>query len=283
MYKIHDDELIRYIKEDVPGFDLTTHIQQTKNIQASIKIYTREEAIISCSEESARVAELLNCNIKSFISSGEKAYPNDVILSFEGEYQAVHQAWRLTQVLLEYSCAMATYAHKMKEKITQTNSSCELLATRKTFPFAKNFCIKSIIIGGAMPHRLNLGETVLFFSNHRIIYPDNMAFYKSLLEIKKQIPEKKLVVESDNYEDSIELMKYNVDVLQLDKVDLQTLIDVVKYKNKHYPNIKILAAGGINLNNAEEVAKTSVDAIVTSAIYANKGIDIGSKMELLPH
>ena len=67
----------------------------------------------------------------------------------------------------------------MKKEIDEVNSNCELLGTRKNFPFAKKFCIKSIMSGGAMPHRLGLSETVLFFPNHRVVYEDKHDFYEN--------------------------------------------------------------------------------------------------------
>ena len=95
------------------------------------------------------------------------------------------------------------------EKIEKINPSCELLTTRKTFPFSKRFCIKATICGGATIHRLNLSETILFFDGHRILFKNNEEFYEDLKRIKTKIPEKKLNVESYTFEDSKTL---NVDI-----------------------------------------------------------------------
>lgn len=281
MYKLNDNELLNYIQEDVPYLDLTTHIQSVKNKKAKLEIITREEIVISCMEESCRIAELLGCIVNSYISSGKKAKKGDVLLSFEGDYNDVHKAWRSSQVLLEYSCKIATYAYKMKKEIESVNKNCELLTTRKTFPFSKKFCIKSAITGGAMPHRLNLGETVLFFDNHRIIYKNNKEFYEDIKNYKIKVPEKKIVVESSSFEDAKELMLYGADVIQLDKVDLQTLKKVVKYKNKNHKNVKLLAAGGIDIDNVAQYAKTGIDGVVTSKVYMSGLANIGTRMELL--
>jgi molybdenum transport protein len=74
----------------------------------------------------------------------------------------------------------------MKEEINKVNPHCELLTTRKTFLFSKRFCIKAAISGGAMPHRLNLSETILFFEAHRILYKSNDEFYENIKEMKKK-------------------------------------------------------------------------------------------------
>ena len=281
MFNLSIRELENYIQDDLPYFDLTTSLQNCNNTKAQIEVFTREDIIISCSEEAAKIAELLDCKVECFVKSKNKVEKGNTILKFSGLYEDVHKAWRLTQVLLEYSCKISTYAHQMKEKIEKINPSCELLTTRKTFPFSKRFCIKATICGGATIHRLNLSETILFFDGHRILFKNNEEFYEDLKRIKTKIPEKKLNVESYTFEDSKNLMKYAVDVIQLDKIDLKELEKVVNYKNENFPNIKITAAGGINLSNVEEYVQKGVDGVVTSSVYNCGMADISSKLKII--
>lgn len=281
MFNLSTFELEKYIQDDLPYFDLTTSLQNCNNAIAQIEVYTREDIIVSCSEEAAKIAELLNCKVDFFVKSKNKLEKDGTILRFSGLYEDIHKAWRLTQILLEYSCKISTYAHQMKEKIEKINPSCELLTTRKTFPFSKRFCIKAAFCGGAMPHRLNLSETVLFFEGHRILYKSNVDFYEDLKRIKAKIPEKKLNVESDNLEDSINLMKIGVDVIQLDKIDFKELEKIITYKNENFPNVKILVAGGINLTNIEKYASYKIDGVVTSSVYNCGMANISSRLKII--
>lgn len=281
MFNLTTSELEKYIQDDLPYFDLTTSLQNCNNVLAQIEVYTREDIIVSCSEEAAKIAELLNCKVDFFVKSKNKLEKSSTILRFSGLYEDIHKAWRLTQILLEYSCKISTYAHEMKEKIEKINPSCELLTTRKTFPFSKRFCIKAAFCGGAMPHRLNLSETVLFFEGHRILYKNNEEFYEDLKRIKTKIPEKKLNVESESFEDSINLMKMGVDVIQLDKIDFEELEKIITYKNENFPFIKILVAGGINLTNIEKYASYKIDGIVTSSVYNCGMANISSKLKII--
>jgi molybdenum transport protein len=281
MFNLSTFELEKYIQDDLPYFDLTTSLQNCNNAIAQIEVYTREDIIVSCSEEAAKIAELLNCKVDFFVKSKNKLEKDSIILRFSGLYEDIHKAWRLTQILLEYSCKISTYAHEMKEKIEKINPSCELLTTRKTFPFSKRFCIKAAFCGGAMPHRLNLSETVLFFEGHRILYKNNEEFYEDLKRIKTKIPEKKLNVESESFEDSINLMKIGVDVIQLDKIDFEELGKTITYKNENYPFVKILVAGGINLTNIEKYASYKIDGVVTSSVYNCGMANISSKLKII--
>lgn len=281
MFKLNDNELLEYIKEDMPYFDLTTTLQDMPNERAKLQIFTREDVIVACSEEAARVAELIGCEINFALPSKSIAKRNDVLLEFSGSYENVQSAWRSAQLILEYSCKIATYAYEMKQEIASINPHCELLVTRKHFPFAKRFCIKSIMCGGAMPHRLGLSETVLLFDHHRKVYDNNEVFYKALQEIKTKALEKKIVVEPRDFDDAIKLMEIGADVLQMDKTSLEVIKEVVSFKNKHYPCVKILGAGGISKENVKEFVDAGVDGVVTSQIYFCGMADMGSKMDIL--
>lgn len=281
MFNLSISELETYIQDDIPYFDLTTSLQNYNNIKAQIEVYTREDIIVSCSEEAVKIAELLNCKVEFYEKSKTKINKGSTILKYSGDYENIHKAWKLTQVFLEYSCKISTYAYEMKEKIEKTNTKCELLTTRKTFPFSKRFCIKAALCGGAMPHRLNLSETILFFEGHRILYKNNIDFYEDLKRIKTKIPEKKLIVESNNFEDSKNLMEIGVDVIQLDKIDFEELEKIITYKNENFPEVKILVAGGINLNNIEKYASYKIDGVVTSSVYNCGMADISSRLKII--
>lgn len=69
MIYFSDDELQRYIHDDIPYFDLTTSLQNAKNRHAKLSIFTREELMVSCSEEAQRIALLLGCHVKNCMAS----------------------------------------------------------------------------------------------------------------------------------------------------------------------------------------------------------------------
>ncbi|RXJ86535.1 molybdenum ABC transporter [Arcobacter sp. CECT 8985] len=280
MFNLNDNELYKYINEDLPFLDYTTFLQDTKDKKATLQIYTREDIIVSCSEEAARIAELLGCKVKKLIASSTKLEKGNTILKIKGKYEDIHKTIKLSQILLEYSCKISTTTYKMIEILKSHNNSCELLTTRKTIPFNKKMCIKAILSGGALPHRLGLSDSILYFDYHRKLYNSNEQFYKQMVLLKNRLPEKRLVVESKQLEDSIELINNNIDVIQLDKVDIDTTKKIIEYKNKKNSNIKILLAGGINLSNIQEYAKLNADGIVTSSMYSCGMSNIGCNLKI---
>ncbi|RBQ31543.1 ModD protein [Arcobacter sp. FW59] len=281
MILFSDNELLELLSDDLPYLDLTTSLQEKSNLKAKLDIFTREDIVVSCSEESCQIAKLMNCEVVHYLSSKTKASKGDLVLSFIGTYENIHKIWRTTQLIVEYSSKIATYTATMKQNIAEVNPNCQLLTTRKTYPFAKKFCIKSILNGGAFVHRLNLSESLLFFPNHRVVYKDDLEFYKDIETFKIKMPEKKIVVESSTFKDSEHLLEYGVDVLQLDKMSKEDIKKVVQLRNQSYKYVKIICSGGININNAKEYASLGIDAIVTSTMYSCGMSDFGSKITIL--
>jgi molybdenum transport protein len=279
--RLNDTELWEYIREDLPYFDLTTHMLELPAKEVTLSIITRENIVCACSEEAARIAELLGCKVLAFVPSKTQLQKEDILLKIQGQHEAVHEAWRLTQILLEYACGMATNAQKMLQKARTENQNIQILTTRKSHPFAKRFSIRALLCGGVYPHRLGLSESVLIFPQHRELYENAAAFSQAMKKLKSECVEKKLVIESHTLEDAKKMLALGADVLQIDKCNAKTLAEIVEYKNLYFPHVRILAAGGINNSNAAEFAATGVDAIVTSALYQSPMADLTSKLECL--
>lgn len=281
MVKFTDEELLELLSDDLPYLDLTTFLQDKSSFKAKLDIFTRDDIVVSCSEEACQIAKLLDCEVLHYLPSKTKAFSGDKVLSFSGAYENIHKIWRTTQLILEYSSKIATYTAKMVEEIKKVNPNCQLLTTRKTYPFAKKFCIKSILIGGAFVHRLNLSETILFFPNHRVVYKDDFEFYKEIEKFKIKMPEKKIVVESSSLEDSKNLLKFGVDVLQLDKMGRDDIKTIVELRDNLYKDVKIICSGGIDINNVTKYSTLGVDGVVTSFLYSCGMADFGSKITII--
>ena len=75
-------------------------------------------------------------------------------------------------------------------------------------------------------------------------------------------------------------MPGRADGIQFDKISPMELNNAVEIIRGINTGIVILAAGGINETNVQLYAQTGVDAIVTSAMYFGKPVDMGVKMSI---
>lgn len=267
MSDFSDQELWEYIREDLPYFDLTTHLLAPSHQEATLSVLTRDDILVAGTNEAARMAELLGCKVTFKAQAGTNASKKSVLLEICGDAKSLHKAWKICQVFLEYACALATKANKMLQKAHSVNQNCEILVTRKSFPFAKRFCMQALLESGVMPHRLGLSESVLIFEQHRAMFEDENTFEEAFVSMKKRCVENKLVIESSTLKDAQKMLQLGADVIQLDKCETDVIASVVSYKNKNFPHAKIIAAGGINMENVALYVQTGVDAVVTSSLY----------------
>jgi molybdenum transport protein len=102
---------------------------------------------------------------------------------------------------------------------------------------------------------------------------------KKLPEMKIECCEKKIIVEAVSLEQAKSLCSIGADGIQFDKLTIEDLHKAADYLKSRFPNVVILAAGGINETNISDYAKTNIDGIVTTSLYSAKPIDIGVKIE----
>lgn len=173
----------------------------------------------------------------------------------------------------------------MVDEVHAVNPECEVLTTRKSMPGAKDLLTCAVMAGGAFPHRLGLSETVLVFEQHLAFFGGFSRFVEELPRIKARCVEKKLFVEADAKR-AIALARasaggHGVDGIQLDKVPVSELAELVRRIRDIDPRITIIAAGGINPQNAGAYAACGVDGLATTAPFTAKPVDMSACMRPL--
>lgn len=272
---ISDRDIERFIEEDVPYGDLTTHLLGIGDREGRIIFTTREDTTICCTEEAARVFHKCGATLTSCMPSGTKLASGIEFLAATGTAQTLHAGWKVALNLLEYASGIASRTQRIVEKCRAVNPALSIVTTRKSFPGTKKISIKAITAGGALPHRLGLSETVLVFKQHTAFLGGLESFLGSVADLKIRGRETKIIVEADTIHEALLIARSGADVVQLDKTTPAELADAVAGIRAINPNILISAAGGINEANAAMYAATGIDIIVLSSVYFGKPTDIG--------
>lgn len=270
-----DSDIERFIEEDVPYGDLTTHLMKIGQHPGKIVFITRHDTILCCTEEAGRVLEKCGCRVTVLTPSGTALGVGIPFLQAEGSAHALHEGWKVALNLLEYGSGIATHTGEIVAAARKVHPSITVLTTRKSFPGTKKIAIKAICAGGALPHRLGLSETILIFKQHTIFTGGLDAFLARIPELQRSSPEHRFIVEADTIEEALLIAQSGVDVVQVDKFNTQELAELVQQVRSVNPTIKISAAGGINEQNAADYASTGVDILVLSSVYFGKPADIG--------
>lgn len=87
-------------------------------------------------------------------------------------------------------------------------------------------------------------------------------------------PEHKISAEVDSLEQAMLVAEAGIDIVQCEKFACELLAETVGSLRAVRDDIVILAAGGINGDNAAQFAATGVDVLVTSWPYFGKPADI---------
>lgn len=120
---------------------------------------------------------------------------------------------------------------------------------------------------------------------HLAFFGGFSRFVEELPRIKARCVEKKLFVEADAKR-AITLARasaggHGVDGIQLDKVPVSELAELVRRIRDIDPRITIIAAGGINPQNAGAYVACGVDGLATTAPFTAKPVDMSVRMRPL--
>lgn len=263
-----------WIEEDVPGVDLTTQLLNLHGEKCYLHFSARDEMAFAGSEAAQKIIAKLGGTVHEALPSGTPVSPGDQLLSASGTPPVIHAAWRVALNLMEYSSGIATRTRSLVTKARAVSPHIVIGGTRKSFPGARRLSVSALIAGGGMPHRLGLGETVLFFANHYNLIGGLDALFARLPAIKLECPEKKIGVEIERVEDMEKAAKAGFDIIQADKLTPVQVKEAVKIVKSVNPNITFGAAGGVNADNAADYAAGNPDMLVTSWMYFGKPANI---------
>lgn len=295
MVTISDARIDRIIAEDIPYLDLTTHVLGIADAPGEMEYFTREACVLAGTEVASRVAERIGCTVVESLPSGTELEAGQTFMTVRGTAPQLHQAWKVCLNLFDHLSAVASATRAMVSAAHDANPACEVLTTRKSMPGVKDLLVEATIAGGAFPHRLGLSETILVFDHHLAFMGGFEKFLEQLPSIRPRCVEKKLFVEV-NAAQALELAWYNaasaracaasggaapwtgVDGVQVDKLAVPELANLVGQLRALDPRMAIIAAGGINAANAAEYAATGVDGLATTAPFTAKPIDMSVRM-----
>ncbi len=277
---VDDSTLMRWLQEDLGMLDLTSILIFDRDLVCRSAIITREECIVACVEEAARIYELAGASkVDINAYTGQRVNKNFTILEAYGDPYSLHIAWRLAQNILSIFSGVATKTYRLIEKVRKINRKIILETTRKTPPGLRSLYLKAVIAGGAVPHRLGLHDTILIFENHIKIIGGWQKLEEIINKIRSKTITRPITVEAKTLEQAIIAAKSGANIIQLDKMKPEEVEKTIQTIRRIRPDIIIIVTGNIDEENIEEYAKPGPDIIVTSAPYYARPIDITTKIE----
>jgi nicotinate-nucleotide pyrophosphorylase (carboxylating) len=260
-------QLSQFLAEDIGKGDITSNLLPRKKI--SVKIISRENAIVAGVSYAKGIFKLKGCNAKILKKDGSKIKPNQTVMTITGNAGNILTCERTALNLLTRMSGIATQTNSLVKKIP---NKTKLYATRKTAPGLRYFDKEAVEIGGGKKHRLTLDEMVMIKDNH-------IAIGESLLSLIKKTKKKyrKFEVEVENTSDAILAANEGATIIMLDNFTPSQIKKTIQVlKNKKLRNkVMLEASGGINSKNISKYGQTGVDIISVGSITNSvKGIDM---------
>ncbi|MDR2746683.1 MAG: ModD protein [Treponema sp.] len=274
----YPDELVdRWIMDDVSQGDLTTRILGIGNVRGTIRFSLKQGGRVSGVDAAERVLRRLGLEITERREDGTDVEAGGCLIGAAGKAAALHQAWKAAQNILEWCCGVAGYTARMVAAVEAVNPAIRVGATRKNIPGTKLLALAAVLNGGGIIHRGGAAETVLLFANHRRFLAwqgTGEDWSRIVAALRREAPEKKIVVEADTRDEALLALAAEPDILQLDKFTPQELGQLAEAAARRGSRCIISAAGGVNIDNATEYAAAGAGLIVSSAPYYAKPADV---------
>lgn len=267
MIYLADADIDRLILEDVGLGDLTTRALGLAGQRGEVRFQLRRGGLVSGVNVATRVMQRLGLSVEQVAADGSFLPDGGLLLHATGRADALHQAWKVSQNIVEWCSGVAQATAAMVAAARQVNPDAQVACTRKHAPGMRQLATLAVLDGGGIIHRTGTAETLLLFANHRRFFAAPFDWPTHIATIRRAAPEKLLVVEADTPEEAALAMLAEPDIVQLDKFTPDQVVDCLTQARNQRLRCRFSVCGGIGAHNAAQYAATGVSLLVSSAPY----------------
>ena len=215
-----------------------------------------------------------NMQLDWAVKDGDAVAANQILVTLIGNTRALLTGERTALNFLQTLSSTATVVANHVAVIAELPT--KLLDTRKTIPMLRHAQKYAMLCGGGNNHRIGLYDAFLIKENH-IMACGGIA---QAVSQARQIANKPVEVEVENFDELHQAIAANADVVMLDNFtieDTQKAVELVASLGKP---CQLEASGDISLTHLRQVAETGVDFISMGALTKHiKAIDLSMRFQ----
>ena len=262
------------VAEDVGRGDLFSRVSVHKQIRAYV--VAKSDGVLSGKAYVDLLVEMYGLKCEWAFNDGDRFVKGEKLLWVFGDNKVLLSLERSILDLLLHASSIATLTERYVEAIEGTG--VKLLDTRKTRPLLREFEKYAVRCGGGVNHRMGLDDCLMLKDTHLQTIGDLESFME---EVRRTIPfTSRVEIECESFEMVQKAMAAGADIVMCDNMDLESIREVVRYRNENYPHILLEASGNVTLETIGSLAQTGVDAISSgSIIHQANWIDLSMKVE----
>jgi nicotinate-nucleotide pyrophosphorylase (carboxylating) len=250
------------LEEDLGSMgDLTTDAIIPANAQGEASIIVRKPGVIAGLDLAEATFKSLDPDVRftRIVEDASKVEAGGTIANLAGKTRALLTGERTALNFLGHLSGIATLTATYVAAVEGTRA--KIVETRKTTPNLRAPEKYAVRCGGGMNHRFGLYDAVLVKDNH-IAAAGGLA--DALNTLRTAVGHLvKIEVEVDTLDQLEEALRFPIDAVLLDNMDVGTLKKAVASVKGR---VVTEASGGVTLENVGEIAKTGVDLISVGAL-----------------
>jgi len=283
-----DDDIRRWLDEDVGGGDLTTVAVVPTDTQARGFLRTKESGVIAGLAVAERVFAMANPppEIRFMAEDGDRVPAGVTLAEIAGMAESVLTRERLALNIIQRMSGIATATAHMVYLVRPHGA--RILDTRKTAPGLRALDKWAVVIGGGHNHRFGLYDMILVKDNHIAAAGGVANAIRAAVEFRaRQNPDLLIEVEVRSVEElHIALSEAGVDRLLLDNmvsveggsVNTSRLAEAVALVGGR---VATEASGNVTERTVAAIAATGVDFISVGALtHSVRALDVSLDITL---
>jgi nicotinate-nucleotide pyrophosphorylase (carboxylating) len=241
--------------------DITTDATIPVNAKGEAAIVAREAGVIAGLDLAAQAFLFLDPDVKfsPLVSDGELVKQGAKIAKIAGKTRAILTAERTALNFLGHLSGVATLTSRFVEAVAGTGA--RIACTRKTTPGLRALEKYAIRMGGGVNHRFGLYDGVLIKDNHIAAAGGIGNALRALGSRAGHMV--RIEVEVDNLDQLKEALRFPIDAVLLDNMDVPTLKRAVAMVGGR---VTTEASGGVRLETVRKIAETGIDLISAGAL-----------------
>ena len=241
--------------------DITTDPVVPAGATAEAEILARKPGVIAGQDLAAASFKALDPDAEfvADVADGGKVGAATLIAHVRGKARALLTAERTALNFLGHLSGIATLTAAYVAAVEGTRA--RIACTRKTTPGLRAFEKYAVRAGGGINHRFGLYDAVLVKDNH-IAAAGGLA--QALEHLRARSGHLvKVEVEVDTLSQLEEALRFPIDAVLLDNMDVVTLQKAVALVDGR---VLTEASGGVTLQTVRQIAETGVDLISVGAL-----------------
>lgn len=256
-------------RSDIGSGDVTTRLLgngANKKIHALVR--AKQNGILAGVAEAEFFWRKHGIEVRSTKKDGARISRGEIVFELTGAAEKILTTERVVLNLLQRMSGIATATHVLVKKVGRD----KIAATRKTpYGFLDS---RAVVLGGGLPHRLNLADQILVKENHLALNSEIWRAIKTTQPFEIEADSEKFALRlAQNFRTS---RNFTLLLDNFTPADLKKLVPKIRNIN---PKIILEASGGITPATIRNYLKTGVDYVSLGALtHSPKVLDLSLRI-----